>query len=133
MFCNQGIEDTNHLSIPLLTNVFVIRVLKILITYRYYKCLCNQGIEDTSLIGVLFFATRRAILAITVITILQIYGLSRLGNQSHLYLYAHRTCIYMRTTSVSICAPHLYLYAHRTCISMGIAHGVLYYRPHHRI
>ena len=62
--------------IPILTNVFVIRVLKIRITS--YFC-------------VLFSATRRATLAINVISILQEYDLTHLGNQSHLYLYGHRT------------------------------------------
>ena len=55
-----------------------------------HKCLCNQGIEDTNHFLFLcpFFATRRVI---NVIAILQKFDLTRLGNQSHLYLYGHRT------------------------------------------
>ena len=51
------------------------------------KCLCNQGIEDTYHFLLLcpFVATRRATFAITVMTILQRYVLTHLGNQSHLY------------------------------------------------
>ena len=58
-----------------------------------YKCLCNQGIEDTNHFLFLcpFFATRRATLAINVISILQKYNLAHLGDQSHLYLHGHRT------------------------------------------
>ena len=54
------------------------------------KCLCNQGIEDMNHFLFLcpLFATRRAI---NVIANLKIYGLNHLGNQSHLYLYGHRT------------------------------------------
>ena len=68
---------------------------------------------------------------LNVTAISQKYGLTHLGNQSHLYLYGHQTdhtCIYMGTkpiTPVSIWAPnqsHLYLYGHQTnhtCIYMG--------------
>ena len=58
-----------------------------------YKCLCNEGIEDTNhfLFLCTLFATRRVTIAINVIAILQKYGLPQLGNQSHLYLYGHRT------------------------------------------
>ena len=67
-----------HTSLmPLLTIVFVIKVLKIRITS--YFC-------------VIFFCyLRRATLVINVITILQKYDKTHLGNQSHLYLYGHRT------------------------------------------
>ena len=55
------------------------------------KCLYNHGIKDTNHFLYLcpFFATRRATLAINVISILQKYNLTRLGNQSYLYLYGH--------------------------------------------
>ena len=57
------------------------------------KCLCNQGSEDTNhfLFSCLFYATQRATLASSVIEILQKYNLNRLGNQSELYLYGHRS------------------------------------------
>ena len=59
---------------------------------RSDKCFCNQGIEDTNhFLFLSFFPTQRAALAINVIAILQIYDLTHLGNQSHMYLYGHRT------------------------------------------
>ena len=56
-------------------------------------CLCNHGIEDTNHFLFLcpLFAPHRAILASSVIQILQKYSLNHLGNQSHLYLYGHPT------------------------------------------
>ena len=57
------------------------------------NCPCDNGIEDTDhyLFWCPFFATQRAILATSVIEVLQRYNLNHLGNQSHLYLYGHQT------------------------------------------
>ena len=56
-------------------------------------CSCNHGIEDTNhfLFSCPFYYTQRATLATSVIGILQKYSLNHLGNQSHLFLYGHRT------------------------------------------
>ena len=54
-------------------------------------CLCNQGIENTNhfLFECLFYTHQRAILAVSVIQILQKYNLNYLSNQKSLYLYGH--------------------------------------------
>ena len=57
------------------------------------KCLCNQGTEDINhfLFLCSFYATHRITLMSSVFEILKKYNLDHLGNQSHLYLYGHRT------------------------------------------
>ena len=56
-------------------------------------CLCNRGIEDTNhfLFSCPLYPTQRATLAASIIGILQKYNLNNLGNQTHVYLYGHRT------------------------------------------
>ena len=57
------------------------------------QCLCNLGTEDIDHFFFIcpFYVSHRATLAATVVVILQKYNLSDLGNQSHLYLYGHRS------------------------------------------
>ena len=57
------------------------------------QCLCNLGTEDIDHFLFLcpFYVSHRATLAATVVVILQKYNLNDLGNQSHLYLYGHRS------------------------------------------
>ena len=56
-------------------------------------CICNDGIEDTKhfLFVCPFYINQRASLVATVSRILQKYNLVNLVNQSHLYLYGHKT------------------------------------------
>ena len=53
----------------------------------------NLGTEDIDHFFFIcpFYVSHRATLVATVVVILQKYNLSDLGNQSHLYLYGHRS------------------------------------------
>ena len=60
------------------------------------NCLCNHGVEDTNHFLFLcpLYATQRATLIASVNAIVQKYNLEILINESHLYLYGHRSLVF---------------------------------------